>query len=104
MLTATMTPVSTSHPKIPVAIEHPPRLPSMLHDLLWYIEIEIQRTGSAPSLKQIRQSFRTSYRTATEMVRLLRDKDLVYLWEGDHLCVRNLTDTGRLYCYAYAPA
>lgn len=103
MLTATVTSVLPSRQDFPEPIQQPPRLPSMLHDLLWYIEFEIQRWDLAPSLGRVCRAFHVSPRTAAEMIRLLGDEDLVYLTEGDHPYVLDLTIAGREYCYSHAP-
>jgi hypothetical protein len=102
MLTATMLPVPTRRREIPEPIQPPPRLPSKLHDVLWHVELELQRSGFGPSLDDICQVFRVSRTTATEMIRLLRDKQLVFF--VGYLHVGGLTLSGRLYCREYAPA
>ena len=104
MLTATMSPVTTCCREIPEPIEAPPRLTSKLHDVLWYVEIALQRTGFAPSVDEICHGFGVSRVTAAEMIRLLRDKGLVYLFRDGQLRVGGLTVTGQRYCFAYAPA
>jgi hypothetical protein len=102
MFIATMSPVTTRRQEVPEPIQPPPRLPSKLHDVLWYVEIAIQRNGFGPPLDEICQVFCVSRRAAAEMIRLLRDEHLVFV--GAHLRVGGLTLAGQRYCYAHAPA
>ena len=75
----------------------------MLHDLLWFIEFQIQRSNPAPSLGRVCRAFHIAPRPAAEMIRLLGEEDLVRLTEGDHPYVLDLTAAGREYCYSHAP-
>jgi hypothetical protein len=105
MFTATLTPAATrsSTPMVQQHVEEPPKLPSMLHDLLWFIEMDIQRTGVPPSLKMMRRAFHVSRAAVHEMVRLLQENGLVQAVTGSTLLIQDLTELGRDYCYLYPP-
>ncbi len=104
MPTATLSLATTRRRVFPEPVETPARLPSKLHDVLWYVEMAMQRMGFAPWIDEICQVFGVSRTTAAEMILLLSDKGLVYLCRDGQPLVWDLTESGHLYCQAYAPA